>query len=89
MDVRNFLDGVVRQSGGSGRRPVQPDGTSGAGRPSLSCPRREGVLLAAGGGERIWHFKDNNEVGSVVSTCFWSTALLDIIHDKHAKKSCT
>ena len=53
----NAFDGwMVRQSGGSGRRPVQPDGVSGAGRPSLSCPRREGVLLAAGGGERIWHF---------------------------------
>ena len=59
MDVLkncNFLDRVVRQSGESGRRPVQPDGTSGVGRPSLSCPRREGVLLAAGGGERTWHF---------------------------------
>ena len=73
-----LMYGVVRQSRGSGRRPVQPDGTNGAGRPSLSCPRREGVLLAAGGGERIWHFKnprDNNEV----SCYFWSTAILTLL----------
>ena len=48
-----FLDGVERPSRVSRRRPVQSDGVSGAAeRPSLSCPGREGVLLAGEGGDR-------------------------------------